>query len=66
MSCFPDYDEEADPGPHHSVSFVWLIADAEILSNSEPASSSYLWQPDIIGSSLAKMVIMSLDAQASF
>lgn len=51
--------------PHDRVALVWLVADAPVVRQRDPAASTDFRQPYLIGRIGSKMITMALDRQAA-
>lgn len=60
------YDHERDSMRHHRITFIRLVANARVVRDSDPPSSSDFGEPLLIGRRVVEMRGVSLDPQSGF
>ncbi len=58
---FSDDDQQGHAVSNYGVQFVGHVADAEIVSNGDPAIFTNRFKPFLVRCVVSKMVLMSLD-----
>lgn len=65
MGSVADYHQQCSSVPDDCAAFVWLVTDAAIMGEHDPAAPADLREPHFVGRFRSKVILVSLYREPS-